>query len=241
MGLQLLEQLQADLPIEEGHLVLPRENKKTGLVLVDIVNGFCTVGFGNLAPQVPNEQITVMVEESVRVAKEFSARKWPMLAFVDTHYPDKPEPPYPPHCIVGTGEENLVPVLEWLEKDPHAVIKPKDCINGFIGCIQKDGSNAFVDWVKANEIQVVLVTGICTDICVLDFVVTVLSARNRGLIPPLEKVVVYSQGCATYDLPVDVAKTINGAFPHPQEETHHMGLYFAKSRGAEIVKEVSFS
>ena len=63
------------------------------------------------APQVPNRQINVMVEESTRLAREFSARKWPILAFLDTHYPDKPELPYPPHCIVGTDEVNLVPGL----------------------------------------------------------------------------------------------------------------------------------
>lgn len=240
MAVQILEHLQANLPFEEGALVLPIEKKKTGLVLVDLVNGFCTVGAGNLAPQVPNQQIVVMVKEGVRLAKEFSARKWPMLAFLDTHYPDKPEPPYPPHCIVGTGEENLVPDLEWLEKDPYATIKRKDCINGFIGSMEKDGSNVLIDWVKANEIHTVLVVGICTDICILDFTVTVLSARNHGLIPPLGEVVVYSQGCATYDLPVNVAKTIPGAFPHPQEETHYMGLYFSKSRGAQIVNKVSF-
>lgn len=240
MGTQILEHLHANLPLDEVPLVLPIEDKKIGLVLVDIVNGFCTVGAGNLAPQVPNQQISGMVEEGVRLAKEFSARKWPMLAFLDTHYPDKPEPPYPPHCIVGSGEENLIPALEWLEKDPHATIQRKDCINGFIGCIQKDGSNAFINWVQANGIHVVLVVGICTDVCVLDFVVTVLSARNHGLIPCLEEVVVYSEGCATYDLPVNVAKNIPGAFPHPQEETHHMGLYFARARGAQIVNKVSF-
>ncbi|XP_057843020.1 nicotinamidase 1 isoform X2 [Cryptomeria japonica] len=240
MDIELLEQLQGNLPVNKGHLLLSSEKKKTGLVLVDLVNGFCTTGSGNLAPQVPNQQINVMVEESTRLAREFSARKWPMLAFLDTHYPDKPEPPYPPHCIVGSGEENLVPALEWLEDDPNVVIKRKDCINGFIGSIQKDGSNTFVDWVRANDIQQVLVAGICTDICVLDLVVTVLSARNRGLIPPLEEVVVYSQGCATYDLPLHVAKNISGAFPHPQDVTHHMGLYFAKSRGAEIVDKISF-
>ncbi|GLJ43638.1 hypothetical protein SUGI_0908480 [Cryptomeria japonica] len=237
--MQLFEQLQVNLAVKKAQLVLPTE-KKVGLVLVDIVNGFCTVGCGNLAPQHPNQQINVMVEESVKLAREFSARKWPILAFLDTHYPDKPEPPYPPHCIVGTGEENLVPALEWLENDPNVVIRRKDCINGFVGCIQQDGSNAFVDWVKANDIQVILVAGICTDICVLDFVSTVLSARNRGFIPPLEEVLVYSQGCATYDLPVESAEKIEGAFPHPQDVTHHLGLYFAKSRGAEIVDKVSF-
>ncbi|GLJ32294.1 hypothetical protein SUGI_0649830 [Cryptomeria japonica] len=36
----------------------------------------------HLAPQVPNQQLNVMMEESTR---EFSARKWPMLSFLDTH------------------------------------------------------------------------------------------------------------------------------------------------------------
>lgn len=61
-----------------------------------------------------------------------------------------------------------------------------------------------------------LVVGICTDICILDFVGTTLSARNTGLVPPLEDVVVYSKGCATYDLPVHVARNIKGALAHPQ-------------------------
>ncbi|KAJ6842137.1 nicotinamidase 1-like [Iris pallida] len=72
--------------------------------------------------------------------------------------------------------------------------------------MEKDGSNGFADWAKANGVNVVLVVGICTDICVLDFVSTTLSARNIGLVPPLEDVVVYSKGCATFDLPLHVAK-----------------------------------
>lgn len=50
MEFQLLEQLKVNLPVKEERLVLPREKKKAGLVLVDVVNGFCTVGFGNLVP-----------------------------------------------------------------------------------------------------------------------------------------------------------------------------------------------
>lgn len=61
-----------------------------------------------------------------------------------------------------------------------------------------------------------MVLGICTDICVLDFVCSTLSARNSGMLSPLEDVIVYAPGCATYDLPVDVAKNIKGALPHPQ-------------------------
>lgn len=61
------------------------------------------------APAAPDAQIAAMVEESNALAKVFFERNWPVFALLDTHYPDKPEPPYPPHCIIGTGEENLVP------------------------------------------------------------------------------------------------------------------------------------
>ena len=39
--------------------------KPTGLVIVDEVNGFCTVGCGPLAPASPNEQVSRMVAETV--------------------------------------------------------------------------------------------------------------------------------------------------------------------------------
>ena len=67
-----------------------------------------------------------------------------------------------------------------------------------------------------NPIVQVLVVGVCTDICVLDFVCSTLSARNIGLVPPLEDVVVYARGCATHDLPIHVARNIKGALAHPQ-------------------------
>ena len=42
-----MDQLKKELPVEQETLVLS-DDVKTGLVLVDIVNGFCTVGAGNL-------------------------------------------------------------------------------------------------------------------------------------------------------------------------------------------------
>jgi nicotinamidase-related amidase len=62
----------------------------------------------------------------------------------------------------------------------------------------------------------ILVLGICTDICVLDFASSALAARNIGRVPPLQDVVVYSEGCATYNLPVEVAMDVKGAVAHPQ-------------------------
>ncbi|KAL0396490.1 UNVERIFIED_CONTAM: Nicotinamidase 1 [Sesamum calycinum] len=236
---QAVEVLRNELPVEQEILHLSGE-VKTGLVLVDIVNGFCTVGSGNLAPQAPDKQIAGMVDESVKLAREFCQRNWPIYALLDSHHPDVPEPPYPPHCIAGSDESKLVPALQWLENEPNVTLRCKDCIDGFLGSLEKDGSNVFVNWVKANKIKSILVVGICTDICVLDFVCSALSARNRGLLSPLEDVVVYSHGCATFDLPIHVARNIKGALAHPQDLMHHIGLYMAKGRGAKVVSEVSF-
>lgn len=85
-----------------------------------------------------------------------------------------------------------------------------------------------------------VVVGVCTDICVLDFVCSTMSAKNRGFLKPLENVVVYSNACATFNVPLEVATNIKGALAHPQEFMHHVGLYMAKERGAKIAKEVMF-
>ncbi|KAF8044199.1 hypothetical protein BT93_A2243 [Corymbia citriodora subsp. variegata] len=224
---QTVDLLKSELPLEQESVVLG-DDGETGLVLVDIINGFCTVGAGNLAPREPNEQISSMVEESSRLARWFCGKKWPVLAFLDSHQPDKPEDPYPPHCITGTDESNLVPALRWIEKEPNVTVRHKDCYDGYLGSFERDGSNVFM-----------LVVGICTDICVLDFVCSTLSARNLGFLKPLKEVIVYSRGCATFNVPLHVARNTKGAMAHPQELMHHVGLYMAKERGARIVDQVS--
>ncbi|WP_199899616.1 isochorismatase family protein [Sneathiella glossodoripedis] len=168
------------MPIQLAELKVGQDCKAVGLVIVDEVNGFASVGAGNLAPPVPNEQVSTMVAETNRLAQEFSKSGKPILAFLDTHEPGKAEPPYPPHCEAGTGEEELVPELKWLERDPQTTLVRKDCINGFVGSIDADGENKFVNWVNKNELSDLIVVGICTDICVMDFVLTSLSARNHA-------------------------------------------------------------
>ena len=53
--------------------------------------------------------IEAMVSYTSALAQAVLARKLPILMFLDTHEADRPEPPYPPHCIRGTDEERLVP------------------------------------------------------------------------------------------------------------------------------------
>lgn len=244
MGDNLLAQIEHAMPLVMTPLQLDDAasgDRRPGLIIVDIVNGFATVGGGNMAPPTANPQVSQMILEADRLARSFAAQNWPMLAFLDSHVPGKPEPPYPPHCEIGSGEENLVPELLWLEDEANATLVRKDCINGFVGAIRPDGSNALVDWLNENEITDVLVVGICTDICVMDMVLTLLSGRNHGMVPALRDIHVYDQGCATYDLPRAVAEELDlgiGA-AHPQDAAHHMGLYFMAARGARLVDQVA--
>ena len=66
--------------------------KRAGLVVVDEVNGFATVGAGALAPPVPNDRVAHMVSETDRLARLFQSAGHPILAFLDTHEPGVPEP-----------------------------------------------------------------------------------------------------------------------------------------------------
>lgn len=231
--------LATELPV--AFTTFNPDAKPCGLVIVDIVNGFATVGAGALAPPAPDEQVARMVSKTDALARAFARSGRPILAFLDTHEPGKPEPPYPPHCEKGSGEENLVPELAWLDAEPLATLVRKDCINGFIGAIDlATGRNAVMEWVNGNRLQAVLVVGICTDICVMDFVLTMLSARNHRLVPSLEDVAVYEPACATYDLPRAVAADLGlpETATHPKVLTHHAGLYFMASRGAMLVSAV---
>ena len=234
----LYDLMREAMPVSFSSLRVDQDG--TGLIVVDEVNGFATVGCGNLAPPVDNPQVTRMVDETDRLARCFRDNGWPILAFLDTHEPGTPEPPYPPHCEKGTGEEELVPQLKWLEEEQAATLVRKDCINGFVGAIRADGGNSVVDWVNDCGLERLLVVGICTDICVMDFVLTMLSARNHGLMPPLKTISVYAEGCATYGLPREVAAGLGlpETAAHPQQETHYLGLYFMASRGAELVDKV---
>jgi nicotinamidase-related amidase len=160
------------------------------------------------------------------------------LVFLDTHHADVPEPPYPPHGIIGTGEELIDPDLAWLPGEDRVTVVEKDCINGFVGAIDRDtGRNAFCEWAKAGDFQHIVVTGDCTDICVSDFVVSALSARNHGLLTARHpddraayvaaitglEIVVLEAACATFEAP-----------GHSSRIGHRVGLWMMAARGATI-------
>lgn len=227
-----LETVRRCFPVALGAYEMPAGH--TGLIIIDEVKGFASVGCGPLAPPAPDAQVTRMIEETDRLARRFVEAGWPVCVSLDRHDPAKPEPPYPPHCLIGSGHEELVPELVWLAGTPNVELIDKDCINLFVGATGKDGRNRVIEWINGHRLESVVTVGICTDICVMDFVLTLLSARNHGMVPTLKDVVVHEPGCATYDLPPETVKALGlpDTATHPQGPAHHMGLYMMASRGA---------
>ncbi len=233
-----LNTITANLPINPQSWTL---REKTGLILVDMVNGFCKVGAGALAPPVQDPKMDRTVEECNRLAKRFHHENRPILAFRDSHIPGRPEFPYPLHCEQGSGEDQLIDELSWLENSPRTTIINKDCINGFIGAIDLNTHrNQLQNWIEQNALEHLLVVGVCTDICVMDLVLTLLSARNHGLTDQVQSIVVYEKGCTTYHLSGETAATagLPKTAIHPQDIAHHTGLYMMASRGAMIASDI---
>jgi hypothetical protein len=229
MGVSLLDQLQAELPTRlVPHSVTEAE---TGLVILDEITAFCTA---EARPLAPDARIGSMVRETDGLARRFVERRWPVLAFVGTHVPDGPH---------GGGAE-LVPELAWLEDEPDATVLRKDCVDAFVGAIEPvhhgthgTSRNRVVDWVNAHRLASVLVTGIC----VMDFVLTMLSARNHGMMPTLRSVVVLEPATATCHPRRGVGSDLGPpeTAAHPDPAMHHIELYLMASRGAALADRVT--
>ena len=69
---RILQELAESMPLSKEGLDLQKNGQGFGLIIVDEVNGFATVGAGNLAPQTPNEQVSVMISETNRLANAFT-------------------------------------------------------------------------------------------------------------------------------------------------------------------------
>lgn len=178
------------------------------LVVVDMVNGF--INFGALADK-DIAKIIPNVEKSINIAKQ---EKMKIVAFRDCHHDgDEEFKTYPPHCLDGTDESEIVPELKPYEKDMF-VIK-KDTTNGF-------KTESFLQLVTKKDYDNVYVVGCCTDICVQDFVLSYQSFIKQN--QKQTKIKVIDDACATF-----------GGANHDAKESHINSIQKMKQAGAEIV------
>jgi nicotinamidase/pyrazinamidase len=150
------------------------------LIVVDTQEGFTRKG--NLA----SDSCTAAIPRIVELVEREHETGTPIIFTKDSHREGDPEfEMFPPHCIVGTDEHELVEELRPFEPGAQAVIH-KTRYSAFHG-------TDLEDWLRKLSPDEVHVAGLCTDICVLH---TTADLRNRD-----HDVVVHRDAVQTFDGP----------------------------------------
>lgn len=246
----LVEHLKLLMPINIITEYRIDKDDQAALGVVDMVNGFCKPGCGPLAPPAPDENIEAVINQIDSLARRFSGRNRSVIVWRDCHTEGLPEPPFPPHCIEGTEQAKMVQQLAWLIRQAKRQVR-KGCIDGWIGAerISKgefldqkeyEMNNTVLNFLFGEKIAKIVICGVCTDLCDMQLVHPLLSARNAGLLPDLKDVVVFVPGCATYDLPLSIARANNQpeSAAHPRDALQHIGLYLMQQSGAILAQNI---
>lgn len=178
------------------------EHMTRALIVVDVQNGFTRQG------ALASPRCLDAIDRIRKIVEEERAAGAHLIFTADTHTPDDPEfEMFPPHCIEGTEENEIVDELRpFLE---GATLIRKRRYSAFHGTP--------LDRTLASlRPELVTVVGVCTDICVLH---TVADLRNRDY-----PVVVRRDGVETFDSP-----------DHPADEVNRFALdHMAGILGARV-------
>jgi len=132
------------------------------VLVVDMVRGFLEEG-NTLYCGKASRHIIPNVK---RLLERESSQGALILYLCDNHAPDDLEfKMFPPHCVIGTSEAELIPELAGYPGE----IVPKNRYSGFFDTLLDDR-------LKKAGVDTLIVCGVCTDICVMH---TVADARNR--------------------------------------------------------------
>jgi nicotinamidase-related amidase len=158
------------------------------LMVIDTQKGFTTIG--NLA----SERTTAAVPRIRALVEEELGRGTPVIFTKDSHVEnDREFEMFPPHCIVGTEEHELVEELQDLEGRAEAVVEKRRYSAFFDTDLE-----AILQKLGPDEVHL---AGMCTDICVLH---TAADLRNRDY-----PVVIHRAAVETFDGPGHDADRVN--------------------------------
>ncbi|MCL2756363.1 MAG: cysteine hydrolase [Firmicutes bacterium] len=178
------------------------------LIIVDMIRGF--VNEGALA----DPYIGTIEDEIVRLTRKYLSNGDKVIAFKDVHHESATEfKSFPPHCIVGTSETELVDSLKPYEHSMK-VIK-KNSTNGFF-------APGFIEEIRG--IKDFVITGCCTDICVQNLAITMNNFFNQKNIPH------------NIQVPRNAVETFhNPEIGHDRHEMNEAAFKFMSQAGIDVV------
>ena len=187
------------------------EEYKKLLVVVDMVKGFVNIG------PMADPTINIITPEIVKMINEFLDNNEAVAFIKDNHEEDALEfKKYPPHCVIGTDEADLIDELQPYEK--NVLVYPKNSTSTMFA------PNFINDIEMMKNLREVIVTGCCTDICVMNLVIPLINYFDQ-----LNKdvsVIVPKYAVETYNAPY-----------HTRREWNEKAYEFMKQAGAELPKK----
>ncbi len=173
-------------------------NPKTAVVVnIDTIDGFFIQG------ELASPRLMQIAPNIVRVNEYFLLSH--KLFFVDTHTSSSPElSTYPKHCI-DENEQKIIAPLQHLTSD--ATIIKKNSTNAFL-------AKSYLKWLSENikNIETYVITGGCTDICVMQYALTQKAYLNDNNLRAA--IVVVENAVQTFDGPA-----------HDGNMMHNFALY----------------
>lgn len=148
--------------------------------MIDTQEGFTRLG------SLASPRTTAAIPRIRAIVERERAAGTPLVFTKDSHGDHDPEfQMFPPHCIVGSEEHELVEELREFELDAAAVVQKRR-----YSAFHDTELDKVLEQLEPGEVHVV---GLCTDICVLH---TVADLRNRDY-----PVVIHRDAVETFDGP----------------------------------------
>jgi len=194
--------------------ILRLEDVKKVLYNIDMNNGF--VNFGAMA----NPDYNKLVPEQLKLIEKIRRENGIINFILEGHDKNALEfKTYPIHCVLGDKEADLIPELITEQNNPNTYTFYKNCINGMLNVnVQEQLKNL-------KNLKEIIYTGVCTDLCVMDFART--NARFLDQINKDVKLFVVKNAIDTFDAP-----------GHSKEEWTLIALKVMEQAGIEVVENL---
>lgn len=214
-------------PVSLRDLVADAGPDAVGLVSVDVIKGFCSVG-PLASPRI--EGIIVPITTLFTDAWALGVRN---IAVTQDAHPEHAVEfaSYAPHCIRGTAEAETVDAFRALPFFDSIPVFEKNSINSAFAT----GFQAWLD--TRTHVKTWIAVGDCTDLCTYQLAMHLRLSANQHQRAGV-RVIVPVNAVDTYDLPVAAAQQI-GATPHDGDLLHTVFLYSMMLNGIEVVSEVT--
>lgn len=187
------------------------DSSRTVHIAVDMVNGFVKEG------ALSSEEVLSINEPVAKFAKECKEHGIENLALCDCHPESCTEfLTYPVHCVAGTEESELT---DELKGTADFRVFPKLSVNGWL-------EDDFRSFIIDGGYDTFLITGDCTDMCVIQLALSIKSGLNR--INRAGRVIVIKDLVATCSLPTRLPETAELA-----------AFLVMQSNGIEVVDAVT--